>query len=174
MDDRMKSGSRSVSRKYRWSAVDAVLILLLAVAIAGGILRVISLNRRVDTVGQNGTKYEIYFEVEAIHGAVIDSIGGGDAVYLLENDARLGQIATHLDAESGQYVAALYPEPVSGFEKKDHVVADGCFITANAEESDKGLLVGKTGVYLEPGTRLEVRTDRAAFTLRVTEIGRHS
>ncbi len=173
MNEKIKKGRRVRARKRNWSMVDAVLILLIAVAIAGVILRVVDINRQAENAGDVSSMYAVYFEVEETHEDVLASVQGFEAVYLLENDAHIGYVAVYEDADTGAYHPALNMAPAEGAEGDRRVVATGCLIATDVRVIEENLRVGKTGTYIAPGTRLEVRTDCARFTLRITEILPH-
>ena len=64
---------------------------------------------------------------------------------------------------------------VSHAEDEARATATGVMICANATlSSGGGLQVGDSGRYLTPGSVLEVRTDRALLTIRVTSVREHS
>ncbi len=170
--DETKTKKRT--RKHAFSAVDAVLILLLVAAVAGVVLRVVTTQKQADATEGAPTMYAVYFEVEETHEDVLASVASFDAVYLLDGDARLGYMGAYRDRDTGEFHIALTPAPAEGAEGDRRVTALGCFVATEAENTAGGLLVGKSGLYLAPGACLEVRTDRARMTIRITEILPHS
>lgn len=173
MDKKQELGRRKSARSCKWSPVDTVLIVLIVAALVGGVWRFVDANRH--TAKETGrAMYEVYFEVVDTHEAVLDSIDGFDDVYLMENDAYIGKIPVYQDAQTGEYYPAITPVVGDVTEGEGCVVATGCLMAADVRETARGLLIGETGLYLTPGMCLEVRTDRAKLTLRVTEIVPHS
>ena len=159
--------------KKRWSAMDTVILLLVLVAVAGLIYRVVYAARK--DAEANPVMYRVYFEVMETHKDVLAEVEGFDAVYLCENDIRLGYIGVYRDTETGEYTAALTTTPAVGATGSSRVTASGILICGNATRtSDGGLIVGDSGRYLTPGSVLEVRTDRALMTIRITAIREHT
>lgn len=162
--------------KRRWSALDTVIVLLVLVALAGIVYRVVYTARQkgADTTA---TMYKVDFEVAATHADVLEEIQGAEAVYFCENDVCLGYIAIS-ETDTGDFNAALVTAPaldeegtpIPGFE-----TATGSMICTDGTLSNGGgsLLVGASGLYLTPGSEVEVRTDRALLHLRVVKITPH-
>lgn len=160
-------------QKRRWSAVDTVILLLILVAVAGLVYRVIYAARQEATA--DPVMYRVYFEVLETHEDVLAEVQGFDAVYLYENDVRLGYIGVYRDTATGEYTVALTPTPAPGATGDDRVTASGCMVCTDATPaSGGGLRIGESGRILIPGSVLEVRTDRAFLTVRVTSIREHT
>ena len=159
--------------KKRWSAMDTVILLLVLVAVAGLVYRVVYAARK--DAEADPTMYRVYFEVLETHENVLAEVEGFDAVYLYENDTRLGYIGVYQDTATGEYTAALNTTPAEGATGSDRVTATGILVCNNATPaSGGGLRIGDSGRYLTPGSVLEVRTDRALMTIRITSIREHS
>ena len=158
--------------KRRWSAVDTVILLLIVVAVAGLVYRVVYAARK--DAAADPAMHRVYFEVLETHEDVLAEIKGFDAVYLYENDVCLGYIGVYEDAATGDYTVALTPSPAPGATGDDRVTAAGCMVCTDATPVNGGIRVGDSGRYLVPGSVLEVRTDRALLTIRVTSIRKHS
>lgn len=160
-------------QKKRWSVMDTVILLLVLVAVAGLIYRVIYAARK--DAEEDPTLYRVYFEVMETHEKVLAEVEGFDAVYLCENGARLGYIGVYQDTATGEYTAALTVTPAEGATGNDRVTATGILVCNNATPaSGGGLRVGDSGRYLTPGSVLEIRTDRALLTVRITSVREHS
>lgn len=164
----MKQNKPAKTRKGRWSVVDTVIVLLVLLAVAGLVYRVVYAARTESE--KNNKMYRVYFEVSETHEDVLSEVAGFDAVYLYENDVRLGYIGVYEDTATGEYMVALTPDPT---EKSDMATASGCLVCTEGVMRDGGLLVGESGRYLTPGSELEVRTDRALLTIRITSIREH-
>ena len=163
--------SHADKQKRRWSAMDTLILLLILVAVAGLVYRVVYAARK--EAEADPTLYRVYFEVLETHEDVLAEVRGFDAVYLYENDVCLGYIGVYQDTATGEYTVALTPTPVSGGD--DRVTASGCMVCTNATlSSGGGLRIGESGRVLIPGSVLEVRTDRAFLTVRITSIREHS
>ena len=160
-------------QKKRWSAMDTVILLLVLVAVAGVVYRVVYAVRK--DAEADPTLYRVYFEVMETHEDVLAEVKGFDAVYLCENDARLGYIGVYQDTATGEQTPALNITSAVGAAGSDRVTATGILICGDASPaSGGGLRVGDSGRYLTPGSVLEVRTDRALLTIRITSIREHS
>jgi len=160
---------RNAFRKGKWSVMDTV-ILLLAILIVGALVyRVVyAFQSRMDDSPQ--TIYDVFFSVDEAHRDVLAEVSGFDSVYLYENDVKLGYMGVYRDAEGDGYRVALTPLPADQNDTSEFIPAQGCFVCADAVMQDGGLLVSGSGRYLTPGSVIEVRTDRAYLTLRITEI----
>ena len=159
--------------KKRWSAMDTVILLLVLVAVAGLIYRVVYAARK--EAEADPVMYRVHFEVLETHKDVLAEVKGFDAVYLYEDDTRLGYIGVYQDTATGEYTAALNVTPAQGATGSDRVTATGILICTDASPaSGGGLWVGDSGRYLTPGGVMEVRTDRALLTVRITSIREHS
>ena len=159
--------------KKRWSVMDTVILLLVLAAVAGLVYRVIYTAR--EDAETEPAMYRVYFEVMETHQDVLAEVRGFDAVYLCENDARLGYVGVYPDAATGGYIPAQTTAPVEGPAGSHHVTATGILVCNNATPaSGGGLRVGDSGRYLIPGSVLEVRTDRVIMTIRITAISEHN
>ena len=116
------------------------------------------------------TIYDVFFSVEQAHRDVLDEIDGFDPVYLFENDVKLGYMGVYRETEGDGYRVALTPLPADKNDTSEFIPAQGCFVCADAVMQDGSLLVAGSGRYLTPGSVIEIRTDRAYLTLRITEI----
>ena len=160
------------TRKRGWSVIDTVIVLLILSAIAGVVYRVADAARQsIATEGR--PMYAVYFSVEETHKDVLAEIRGFDAIYDPEDGVKLGYIAAYEDTEEEGYKPALAIVPAVNATGRDRVTASGCFICPEGTMMNGGLLVGGDDRYLTPGTELSIRTDRAIFTIRITEIRVH-
>lgn len=160
-------------RHSRWSAVDTVILLLVLLAIAGIVYRVV-MTVRDEKAEEIQTTYEVYFEVMETHEDILAEIRGFDAVYLLENGERLGYIGVYKDGVTGENRVALTPTPVVSEEGMNRVTALGCMICAGSTLEDGSLAIPGSDRHLTPGSEMELRTDRAILKVRVTGIRSHS
>lgn len=160
MGQRMKQGKR------RWSPIDTVILVLVLLAIGGAILRVVDMSRQ-DRLNRDDTMYLVSFVVDDIHTDVLAEIHGTDAVYLYEEEMLVGYVAM----DSGTDIhAPLDIIPPREDAEENHVGAKGRLLCTTGTYLNGGLLIGKSGRYLIPGSVVKVRTDRALLTLRVTQI----
>ncbi len=164
-----KTGREKRADRRGFSAVDAVIVLLVLAAVAGIVYRVVYAARH-DRTEDRGGEYTVSFTVAELHQDALAEIRGGDTVYLCDNDIRLGYMAVYEDPESGERRVALTISPIGSDAGPDRAVAEGAMICTDGYYEGGSLLVGNSGVYLTPGSEVEVRTDRVLFTLRITEI----
>ena len=169
MDQQQRKSSARAGRLGRWSAVDTVILLLVLLAIAGVVYRVVMAARHDHGASVKDT-YEVYFTVEETHQSVLEEVRGFDAVYLCENDMRLGYIGVYEEASTGEYRVAL----TASATENNRATATGCMLSSGTVMSDGSLFVEGSGRNLTPGSTLELRTDRVVLTVRVTEIRKHS
>lgn len=176
----MGAGMGNKVSRRRWSAVDTVVVLLALIAVAGIVYRVVYTARQRNAAATR-TMYVVSFEVDAIHQDVLDEVKGFDAVYFCENDICLGYIGVYEDTTTGSYRVAVERDenPVldnEGNHIPDFVSATGEMVCTDGVLSSGGgsLLVGTSGLYLTPGSRVQVRTDRAIMDLRITKIAVHA
>ena len=161
------------TRKRGWSVIDTLIVLLILATIAGVVYRVVDAAEQ-SAAQENRLMYAVYFSVEEIHKDVIAEVRGFDAVYDPEDGVKLGYIAAYADAEEEGYKPALVIVPAVNATGRDRVTASGCFICTEGTMMNGGLLVDGDDRYLTPGSELEIRTDRAILTIRITEIRVHS
>jgi hypothetical protein len=170
MKDKKTEGK--APRKFRWSAVDACILLLVLAVLGGLVYRVADAALRKQDDGER-VMYAVYFTVEDTHKDVISEIRGFDAVYDYEDGTKLGHIAAYENPATGEYAPVITVKPAMNTANSDYVSATGCMICTNATENDGSLRVDGSGRYLTPGTTLMIRTDRALLTVRITEIRVH-
>ena len=156
-------------RKGKWSVVDTVILLLAILVVGALVYRVVyAFQSRMDEEPQ--TIYDVFFSVDQAHRDVLSEVSGFDSVYLYENDVKLGYMGVYRDADGDGYRVALTPLPADKNDTSEFIPAQGCLVCTDAVMQDGGLLVAGSGRYLTPGSVVEVRTDRAYLTLRITEI----
>lgn len=150
--------------KKRWTVIDTVVLLLVMAAVAGIIARVVYTARR--EAEADPAIYYVDFEVMEIHRDVLAEVKGFDAVYLYESDVRLGYMGVYQDG-----AVALTPTSAAGTADSNLVTAKGTLVCNNATPAQSGgIQAGNSGRYLTPGSVLEVRTDRAVMTIRITAV----
>ena len=161
------------ARRGRWSVVDTVILLLVVLAIAGVVYRAMVTIRKENTTVHE-TTYEVYFEVEETYEETLAEIRGFDAVYLVDNQQRLGYIGVYKDLNTGDHRVAMTVTPVAGTQLAGRATAIGCMISAGSLTEDGGLSIPGSDRCLTPGSELTVRTDREILTIRITGIRSHA
>ena len=163
------ASDRTPPQKGKWSVVDTVILLLVILVVGALVYRVVyAFESRMSEEPQN--VYDVFFAVDEAHRDVLAEVSGFDPVYLYENDVKIGYMGVYQDAEGDGYRVALTPLPADKNDTSEFIPAQGCLVCTDAVMQDGGLLVAGSGRYLTPGSVVEVRTDRAYLTLRVTEI----
>ena len=191
----MKSRKDSTGGGKRpWSAVDTLILILAAAAIASFVGRVIYAyrHRQSDEERKNGT-YSVQFTIENIHTESLGCIYAFDSVYLFDSGNLIGNIAMY-ESEDGVQQTALVAiasdssadtaamdasetaettDASDGMEHTSssaHTAAEGRLICSGSELKDGCLLLSDANIYITAGTELKVCTERVVFTLRVLDI----
>ena len=191
----MKSRKDSTGGGKRpWSAVDTLILILAAAAIASFVGRVIYAyrHRQSDEKTKNGT-YSVQFTIENIHTESLGCIYAFDSVYLFDSGNLIGNIAMY-ESEDGVQQTALVAiasdssadtaamdvsetaettDASDGMEHTSssaHTAAEGRLICSGSELKDGCLLLSDANIYITAGTELKVCTERVVFTLRVSDI----
>jgi hypothetical protein len=80
----------------------------------------------------------------------------------------------HQDTVTGERNVFQSISPAPGASEDNRVTAKGCMFCTNATvAAGGGLRIGESGRVLVPGSELEIRTDRALLTIRITSINEH-
>lgn len=166
MERKQPNTSTRKGRKSYWSVVDTMILLLVIASIAGIIYRVV-MTVSQESEEEAGSLCEVYFEVQETHRDVLAEVRGFDAVYLHENNVRLGAIGATIDVVTGDTVAALATYPIEGTEL---ATASGCMVCRGTIQTNGGILVAGADRYLTRGSILEIRTDRVLLTVKITDI----
>ena len=156
-------------KRFRWSAVDTMLLLLVLLVIAGCVLRVVYAANQ--ELRQPSEEYLVQFTVAEVHKDVVAEIEMRDTLYFYENDQRLGFLAVTQDTDTEELVSTL---EVTAIEGTDLVSVTGWLLCFDGIMNEGGLYIEGSERYLTPGSTVEVRTDRARFTMRITEIREYS
>ncbi len=164
-----RGGSRATGER-RWSAADGVVLLLLLCALVSLVVRVVlAYIQRGDKVTPD--LYDVTFEVTAVQRDILDNIEPFDAVYLYQDDTMLGYVGVYLDEEGNQQVALIVEDNPDSTGSV--VSATGCIICTGGVQMDDGGLAVRNGLYLAPGSVVDIRTDRALLTVRITSVSPH-
>lgn len=170
--------------KHRWTAVDTAILLLVVLAVAGLVYRVVDAYneaKKADKIEKTG--YSIHFTVDEMQATVLNEINGGDVLYIREDGTVLGYIAMRTvtknpgvsNAVQGnepevEMDKAMTARPIENGTDPDAVTVEGVFICQDWTLVDGSLKSTDGNRYLTRGSVIEVRTDRAAMTIRITEI----
>ncbi len=174
MDKKQKRAERRALRRDRggFSVVDVVILLLVLVAVAGVVYRVVY-PALSDAVAEEEASYVVNFEIFETHMDILGAVRGGDAVYVAETNTRLGYIGYRAVEGTEEYEAMLTVTPVGSDEGPNRAIGEGQMVCTKGRMQNGALLVSGSDVYMTPGSELEVRTDRALFTIRITAVEFH-
>ena len=108
-DRRDAGNSRTrAGRQGRWSAVDAVIIILAVLCVASVIYRVVyAYNQRDKGTAVTQTLYDVTFEIEEVHRDVLSCVSSFDALYLYETGERIGYVGGYQDSEGNWPAPAM-------------------------------------------------------------------
>lgn len=174
MDKKQNHSTARTERKWHWSVIDTVILLLVLLAIGGVVYRVIAAVRREDSSTPNKL-YDVYFAVDSIHENVLAEIECFDAVYLYENDIKLGYIGAYRNRETGETRPALDVSAGANPAGANMVAIQQGYMVCSAGTMTNGsLMIGEAGCYLSRGSVLEIRTDRVLMTIRILDIREQS
>jgi hypothetical protein len=152
--------------KRRVSVMDIVIILLVLVAVAGIVFRVVSVIREGAPTSK-GARYAVEFSVAETPTDIFLGMQIGDGVFLYKSGAKLGYMGAYQQDDEQPYRVALTLTPGTA---KGTSTAIGEFVCTDGEMTNGGLLVNAGGLYLTPGTELLICTERVLLTVTVTEI----
>lgn len=178
--------------KRRWSAVDTAILLLTVLAVAGLVYRiVVEYNDAKAAEKAEKTAYRVYFTVDEMQSSVLDEMNGGDVLYIREDGTVLGYIAVRtaattngagsavdgaaeaVDTDNDETLnldKAMTARPIENGTDPNAVTVEGVFVCNEWELVDGSLKSADGERYLTRGSVIDVRTDRAAMTIRITEI----
>lgn len=162
-----KTQEKRNQKRIRWSAVDAILLLLILAALGGMVYRV--LVAVLEEPVKSEEMYVVRFDVLPTYEESLLSIKGNDPVYLYENNSHLGYMALR-QTESGEEQQVYLIRTSIG---QDMATAEGCMICVGGQFADGSLLVDGSDYHLTPGAEVTVCTEKTLFTVRITQIEKH-
>ena len=145
-------------KKSEFTAVDAVVLLLVLVAVVGAVFGWVYQALDNGSELDESATYAVTFRISETHGDVVDGLAVGDAVYLLEDGSFLGYLRDDLSV--CDVTDAAYADRVTG---------TGSMVCLG-NISGRSLELGEGGRCLTPGDTLLVRTEREFLTIDILEI----
>ncbi len=151
----------------RWTVVDTVLVLMLLLAIGGILMRGFLPEVSLADTDKDVTAgpYYVEFAVAEIHPMVLSEINAFDPLYLYDTGELVGYVGVYDDGSIALHTVALQPTNPSG-----NVAVEGCMVCLEGVYREGSLLVKGMDTYLSLGSTLVLRTDRAVFTVEITDI----
>lgn len=156
--------SRTLGKGRRWTMVDTVIVLMVVLAVAGAVIRGVMDRREEAALPAEGPFY-VSFSVEEIHPAVLSEIEAFDPLYLYDEGVLMGYVGVYDDGS-----LALHSVSQPLLSHNGMVAAEGTMVCLEGVYQNGSLLVTGSDIYLTPGARLVLRTDRAMLTVEITEI----
>lgn len=145
-------------KKSEFTAVDAVVLLLVLVTVLGAVLGWVYQALDDGSDLDEGAAYAVTFRISETHRDVADGLSVGDAVYLIEDGSFLGYLRDDLAVQDE--TDAAYPDRVTG---------TGSMVCVG-NINGRSLELGDGGRCLTPGDTLLVRTEREFLTIDILEI----
>lgn len=173
----MKSENKNLKsnedRRGRFNVMDALIILVVLLCVAGIIYR----SNLIDGVGISDTneEYRLYFEIEDVRNTSVNSLVPGDTVRLVSSNEKIGtfeEIVQNIPAlatynEDGK---GIYYPPESEENKYDETryYVTG-YISVSGRMTETGFLLnGKT--YIASNSDLQIITEHIQVTVKVVNI----
>ncbi len=164
--------------KPKFGVIDAVIILLVIVAIAGIYFR----HNIIDLISENKKyeKYTVTFSVENIRYTTPNYVNVGDNVYFASNNEFFGTLiavsenmgalsiapsSEYFTNSAGEIVEVFYPNNESRINATGKLLCEGRYST-------EGGLIINGSTYISAGQSIDVNTEYVTVTLRVEEITR--
>ena len=162
----------------RFGVLDAVIILLVIVAIVGiyfryNIIDLISENKKLE-------KYTVTFTIENIRYTTPNYVNVGDRVYFASDDELFGTLVAfsenmgalsitpaseYFTNSSGEVTEVFYPNNESRIDAIGKLLCEGRY-------SDEGGLLVNGSTYLSAGQTIEVNTEYVTVAMRIDNIVR--
>ena len=167
-----------VKRTPKFKILDAVVILLVLVAVVGVYFRYNLMDSFLR--GKNIQDFAISFTIEDIRYTTPNYLNVGDKIYSASNGELIGTIIQESDdmsnmalrvtpasrfftREDGTIAEVFYPNDESRVDAKGRMACKGSYTI------DGGFLLNGTA-YMSAGQSISVQTELASFVLTVTEI----
>lgn len=173
----MKSKKEKAVRKSpRFGVLDAVIILLIIIAVVGIYFRY----NIIEIV--NGTKnlddYTVRYSIENIRYTTPNYINVGDTVYFADDGEQFGTLinasenmgalritpaSEYFKTSDAEIVEVFYPDSQSRVDAEGRLECRGRY-------SDEGGFLVNGSVYIASGQNVNVRTEYVTVTVRIEEI----
>ncbi len=163
-----------IKRKISFNVFD-VFVILLVVILIGSVIYKISVDNSKEARKDNST-YTIVFECYNEYNSLSKYVSDGDEVYIKAGGELLGYIYKSADSKGAQSIHVIEKDTEQTTEKKspsklyERVDYEGKIkLNGNAEKSRDGLYYTVEGMNVTVGSKIEVYTKNAQFTITVKE-----
>ena len=173
MKNENRNSRPNESRRGRFNVIDALIILLVLLCIAGVIYRF----NVIDGIGISDVnkEYRIYFEIEDIRNTSVGSLVPGDAVRLASTGEKIGTfdeivqnipaLATYNEEGKGIYYPPENDE--NKFDETRYYVTG--YMSVKGRMTDTGFLLnGKT--YIASNSTMNILTEHISVTIKVINV----
>ncbi len=167
---------KSLKKSPRFGVLDAVIILLIIVAVVGVYFRYNILEL------VNGTKnledYTVSYSIENIRYTTPNYINTGDEVYFAEDGEHFGTLinasenmgalsitpaSEYFTTSNASVVEVFYPDSQSRVDAKGRLTCHGTY-------SDDGGFLVNGSVFIASGQKINVKTENVTVTIQIDEI----
>ena len=172
----MKVNETKTKKSVRFGILDAVIILVVLIAVVGVYFRYSLLN--IITGAQHMDEYTVSYSIENIRYTTVNYINIGDKLYFADNGDDFGTLISvsenmgavsytpsseYFTKSNGEIVEVIYPN------NQSRVDALGRLNCVGRYSDDGGFLVNGS-TYIASGQFINVHTDYVTVTIRVEEI----
>lgn len=159
--------SNETTKKGRFNAIDALIILLTLTCIFGVVCRYVMIDSRDDGL----LEYTVSFRIDDVSSSALDHISVGDAFRIKTSGVELGCIESV--ASNGPAIGAyddngepIYYPTSSGEAERISITGT---LTVQGRMTESGLLVGSY-MYLSPNSTLQTVSERIDVAIRIMNI----
>lgn len=172
----MKNSETKTKKNVRFSVLDAVIILVIIIAVVGVYFRYSILD--FFTGAQNLEKYTVSYSIENIRYTTVNFINIGDTVYFVSDGEEFGTLTNvsenmgavsytpaseYFTKSNGEIVKVMYPNNQSRVDAQGRLNCIGRY-------SDEGGFLVNGSTYIASGQYIDVQTEYVSVTIRIDEI----
>lgn len=172
----MKNNETKNKKSVRFGILDAVIILVILIAVVGVYFRYSILN--VITGAHRMSEYTVSYSIENIRYTTVNYINIGDKVYFADEGDEFGTLinvsenmgavsytpsSEYFTKSNGEIVEVMYPNNQSRVDAQGRLNCMGRY-------SENGGFLVNGSTYIASGQSINVRTDYVTVTIRVEEI----
>jgi hypothetical protein len=159
--------STKTKKKVRLNVIDVLIIILAIALIATVVYRIYT--GVSDKTSPSQSKYIMTFECEDEYSSLVEYLDSGKAVYFASNGTLLGNMCVFSGNADSAYVVDVDPTSDSFSYEKAHI-RGYMKMSGEAIKSASGSYYSIGDVNVTVGSRIEVYTNEAVFTLVVKSI----
>lgn len=168
---RSAKADKKKNKTRRWSAADTTVVILVVLALAGLVVRlIVSGGKDLSDYKGDGATYAVEYTVDEIYEDAVDSIRALDTVTLVETGDSIGYIAPYDDY--APVISKMYIDGDASIKDSEFlkVSVEGTFFCNNATMKDGCLLVADGGKYIAPGSQVQLATPTAILDVKIVKI----